>query len=109
MEIQETKESKLLGRKEVSVLFKEKAGALTRRDAVKEVAQEMKVDESRVGLISLYPEAGTRSLVGRFHVYDSEDSMKRLHHDYLRVRLLTKEEREKLKQEKKKAEQPKAK
>ena len=48
-------------------------------------------------------------MVGRFHVYDSEESMKRLHHDYLRVRLLTKEEREKLKQEKKKAEQPKAK
>ncbi len=41
MEIQETKESKLLGRREVLVLFKEKAGALTRRDAVKEVAQEM--------------------------------------------------------------------
>ncbi len=109
MEIQETKESKLLGRREVLVLFKEKAGALTRRDAVKEVAQEMKVEEKRVGLISLYSEAGTRSLVGRFHVYDSEESMKRLHHDYLRVRLLTKEEREKLKQDKKKAEQPKAK
>ncbi len=109
MEIQETKESKLLGRKEVVVLFKEKAGALTRRDAVKEVANEMKVEEKMVGLISLYPEAGKRSLVGRFHVYDSEESMKQLHHDYLRVRLLTKEEREKLKQEKKKAKQPKAK
>lgn len=109
MEIRETKESKLLGRREVLVLFKEKAGALTRRDAVKEVAQEMKVEEKRVGLISLYSQAGTRSLVGRFHVYDSEESMKSLHHDYLSVRLLTKEEREKLKQEKKKAQQPKAK
>ena len=46
MQILEKKESKLLGRTDVDVLFPQKAGALTRRDAVKQVAQSMNSERS---------------------------------------------------------------
>ena len=104
MQIVSRKESKLLGRTELEVLFPDKAGALNRNDAVKEVAQAMNASEARVTLVRLSPESGTRSLVGSFHVYASEDEKKKLSHEYLSVRLLTKEEKEARKAAKKKAE-----
>lgn len=104
MQILERKDSKLLGRSEVDVLFPDKSGALNRKDAIREVAQAMNTSESKVTLIRLSPEAGSKALVGRFHVYDSEDAKKRISHQYLSVRLLTKEEKEALKAAKKKAE-----
>jgi len=104
MQILNRKDSKLLGRTELEVLFPDKAGALNRKQAVKEVAEAMKASEGQVTLVRLSSEAGTRSLVGRFHVYGSEDAKKRLSHEYLSVRLLTKEEKEALKAAKKKAE-----
>jgi ribosomal protein S24E len=109
MDIIDRKESKLLERIQLKVLFKEKSGVLARKDAVKAIAQEMNVDESSIGLISLKPEAGTRNLIGTFHIYNSEEKMKMIHHKHLSVRLMSKEEREALKQAKKKAEQPKVK
>jgi ribosomal protein S24E len=102
MQILTRKDSKLLGRSEVEVLFAGKAGALNRKDAIKEVAQAMNTSESKVTLIRLSSESGTRSLVGRFHVYDSEDTKKKVSHNYLSVRLLTKEEKDALKAAKKK-------
>jgi len=104
MQIVTRKDSKLLGRTELEVLFADKAGALNRRDAIKEVAQAMNTSESKVTLLRLSPESGTRALVGRFHVYDSEEEKKKISHDYLSVRLLSKEEKEALKAAKKKAE-----
>lgn len=105
MQILEKKESKLLGRTEVDVLWNDKAGALSRRDAVKEVAQSMKVEESRVALLKLDSGSGSRNLKGKFRVYESEAAMKEVSPTYLRERLMTKEEKEAAKAAKKKAEQ----
>jgi ribosomal protein S24E len=105
MEIVEKKESKLLGRAELQVLFPDKSGALNRKDAIKEVAQALNVGEGRVSVLRLSPESGTKKLFGTFHVYDSEEGLKRVEHKHYALRLLTKEEKEKLKQEKKKAQQ----
>lgn len=105
MQILEKKESKLLGRTDVDVLFPSKAGALSRRDAVKEVAQSMKVEENRVALLKLASGSGSRDLVGTFRVYDSEADLKLVSPGYLKIRLMTKEEREAAKAAKKKAEQ----
>ncbi len=44
--------------------------------------------------------------MGSFGVYGSEEAMRRTHPHHLSVRLMTKEEREKLKQAKKKAKTP---
>jgi ribosomal protein S24E len=104
MQILEKKESKLLGRTDVDVLFPQKAGALTRKDAVKEVAQSMKVEEGKVALLKLASGSGSRDLVGTFRVYGSEADVG-LVPAYLKTRMLTKEEREAVKAAKKKAEQ----
>ena len=104
MQIVNRKDSKLLGRSEVQVLFPDKSGAINRKEAIKEVAQAMNSSEGRVTLVRLSPEAGSRTLVGWFHVYDSEEGRKELAHEYLSVRLLTKEEKEAMKAAKKKAE-----
>jgi ribosomal protein S24E len=105
LQILEKKESKLLGRTDLDVLFPDKAGALTRRDAVKQVAQSMKVDENRVALLKLASGSGSRDLLGTFRVYESEGELKHVSPGYLKVRLMTKEEREAAKVAKKKAEQ----
>jgi len=105
LQILEKKESKLLGRTDVDVLFSEKAGALSRKDAVKEVAQSMKVAENQVALLKLASGSGSRDLIGTFRVYNSEADLKNVSPGYLKVRLMTKEEREAAKAAKKKAEQ----
>jgi ribosomal protein S24E len=109
MDILERKESKLLGRTEVRVHFGEKSGALSRSEAVKMVADQLKVEPANVGIVALRSGSGSRALVGLFHVYDSKDSMKIMQEKHLGERLLTKEQREALKQAKKQAKQPKAK
>lgn len=103
MEILSRKDSKLLGRSEVEVLFPSRSGAINRKEAIKEVAQAMNSSEGRIALLKLAPQAGSRNLVGRFHVYDSEGGRNELAQHYLSVRLMTKEEREALKAAKKKA------
>ena len=105
MQILEKKESRLLRRTDLDVLFPDKAGVLTRRGAVKEVAESMKLEENRVALIKLSSGSGTRDLVGTFRVYESEGDLKLVSPGYLKVRMMTKEEREAAKAAKKKAEQ----
>jgi ribosomal protein S24E len=63
------------------------------------LAGEMRVAQDNVGLIGLEERSGTRDVVGKFHVYGSLDSKKKVHPRYMDLRLLTKQEREKLKQE----------
>jgi ribosomal protein S24E len=103
MEIVSRKDSKLLGRSEVQVLFGEKSGAINRKEAIHQVAQALNSTEGRVTLVRLSPQAGSRNLVGWFHVYDSEEGRKEVAHEYLSARLLTKEEKEAAKAAKKKA------
>jgi ribosomal protein S24E len=98
--------SKLLNRQYVEYAIENKAGKLTRKEAIASLAKELGVAEDSVGLIRLEGQSGKTSVLGRFYVYDSKDSMKRLHPHYLSERTLTKEEREKLKQERKKAKAP---
>lgn len=104
MEIVSRKDSKLLGRSELQVLFGEKAGAISRREAIKEVARALNTVEGKVTLVKLSSQSGSRNLVGWFHVYDSEEDRKEIAHEYLSTRLLTKEEKEAIKAAKKKAE-----
>jgi ribosomal protein S24E len=61
------------------------------------------VPPENVGLVRIDGESGTTKATGRFYVYGSAESKKKVHPKYLEERMLTKEEREKLKQERKKA------
>ena len=98
--------SKVLDRAFVEHSFEGRAGKLTRKDAVAEVAQSLGVPPETVGLISIDGQSGKADVVGKFYVYGSAESKKRVHPGYLDERMLTKEEREKLKQDRKKAKAP---
>jgi len=101
-------ESKLLDRSYVEMILDGKAGKISRREAVAAVAQEMGVPPENVGLVRMESQSGTTTVVGKFYVYGSAESKKRVHPRYLEERILTREEREKLKQERKKAAIPAA-
>jgi ribosomal protein S24E len=101
-------ESKVLDRWYVEVPLEGKAGKLTRNEAIKAASEELGVPQENIGLISLDGGSGTTDLVGRFFAYGSQETLKRLHPRYLQHRTLSKEEREKLKQERKKAAVPAA-
>ncbi|MDA4120904.1 MAG: hypothetical protein OK404_00675 [Thaumarchaeota archaeon] len=106
MQIEKKAESKVLDRSYVELTVEGRAGKLTRKEAVAAVAEQLGVAPENVGLISLEGRSGSTHLIGKFYVYGSPDSKKRLHPRYLDERSLTKEEREKLKQERKKAAAP---
>ncbi len=107
MEILNRHDSKLLERVEVEILIKGRAGKISRKEALALVADEMKVSPAKIGLVKMKQQSGSRDVVGTFFIYDSEQVMKKVHAEHLTVRALGKEEREKLKQEKKKAAAPK--
>ena len=103
MQIERKSESKVLDRAYVEATLDGRAGKVTRKEAIAMVAQEMGVPPENVGLVGLEGQSGTMRVLGRFYVYGSAESKKRVQLRYLDERTLTKEEREKLKQAKKKA------
>ncbi len=103
MQVQKKTESKLLDRRYVEFLIENKAGKLSRKEAVAALAQELGVPEETIGLVRLEEQSGTSAVLGKFHVYGSKESKAKLHQRYLDERSLSKEEKEKLKQERKKA------
>jgi ribosomal protein S24E len=106
LQVQKRVNSKLLDREYVEFSIENKAGKVTRKEAIEGLAKELGVSEENVGLIRLEEQSGRASVVGRFYVYATRDSKKRLHPRYLDERSLTKEERQKLRQERKKAKAP---
>ena len=108
MQVLKKTESKLLDRSHVEILMEAKGGKLARKDAIEMAAKELGVQAENVGLVKLKGQSGTTNVVGEFYVYGSKESRAREHPKYLEERLLSKEEREKLKQAKKKAKAPPA-
>jgi ribosomal protein S24E len=103
LQVEKRSESKVLDRSYVEVALEAKAGKLTRKEAIATVAQELGVPEENIGLVRIEGRSGTTKLLGKFYVYGSAASKKRVHPKYLEERMLSKDEREKLKQERKKA------
>ena len=103
MPVEKKSESKVLDRSYVELTLDDRAGKVTRKEAIAMVAQEMGIPAENVGLIRMDGQSGTTRVVGKFYVYGSAASKGKFHPKYLGERTLTKEEREKLKQERKKA------
>ena len=103
MPVEKKSESKVLDRSYVEFSMEGKAGKISRKEAIAAVAGELGVPQENVGLVRIDGESGTTNVTGRFYVYGSPESKKKVHPKYLEERTLTKEEREKLKQERKKA------
>ena len=108
MPVEKKSESKVLDRSYVELSVEGRAGKISRKEAIEMVAQELSVPAENVGLLRVDGQSGTSKVLGRFYVYGSADSKKRVHPRYLQERTFTKEEREKLKQERKKAKTPAA-
>ena len=103
MPVGKKSESRVLDRSYVELSMEGRAGRVTRKEAIAAVAQELGVTPEQVGIIRIEGQSGTTNVLGKFYVYGSAESMKKIHPKYLGERTLTKEEREKLKQERKKA------
>jgi ribosomal protein S24E len=106
LQLEKKSESKVLDRSYVELSMEGRAGKISRREAVAAVAQELGVPAENIGIVRIDGQSGTTKIVGRFYVYGSAESRKKIHPKYLEERLLTKEEREKLKLERKKATAP---
>jgi ribosomal protein S24E len=106
LQVEKKSQSKVLDRSYVEVSLEGKGGRVTRKEAIALVAQEMGVPPENVGIVRIDGQSGTTKVIGRFYVYGSAASKKKVHPKYLDERTLTKEEREKLKQERKKAATP---
>ena len=106
MQVQKRVASKLLDREYVELTIDNSAGKVTRKDAIRGLAQELGIPEENVGLLRLEEQSGKSLVLGKFYVYGSKESKKMHFPRYLEERSLSKEEREKLKQERKKAKTP---
>jgi ribosomal protein S24E len=106
LQVVKRSDSKVLERSYVELRLDGRAGKLTRKEAITVVAQELGVAPENVGVVRLDGHAGTTDVICRFYVYDSANAKRRVHPKYLEERVLTKEEREKLKQGRKKAVTP---
>lgn len=106
MQVQRKTESKLLERTYVEFVMDSKGGSLSRNEAIAAAASELGALVENLGLIRLEGQSGTKTVLGKFYLYASKDSKGRMHPRHLGLRTLSKEEREKLKQEKKKAATP---
>lgn len=101
VELIERKESRLLGREYLKVLVRDAAGKLTRREAINLLASTLGLAQENIFLLNLDCQTGSRDVLAEFHVYKNKEA-KVLFPRYLLERMLSKEEREKLKQERKK-------
>jgi ribosomal protein S24E len=95
-------ESKVLGRSYVEVSLDGTAGKISRNEAIESVSKELGVPKENVGLIRIDGESGTTRVIAKLYLYGSTETKKRLHQRHLAERTLSREEREKLKQERKK-------
>ncbi len=103
----EDRTNALLKRREVRCLFKGYAGKLSRNDAVNLLSQQLKLDKKFVIPITLKCETGKTNVKGTFYVYDDEGIAKKHLPKYVFLRLLSKEERKKVREaEKAKAKKP---
>ncbi|MCP8323583.1 MAG: hypothetical protein L6N96_05335 [Candidatus Methylarchaceae archaeon HK02M2] len=101
-QIKEDKINNLLGRREILCTFSSVAGSLTRQDAIKIISEKLKIDIDKVYLLSLKTKMGTRDISGLFYIYDNPEDAKKQLTRHVFLRMLPKEEREKIIKERKK-------
>jgi ribosomal protein S24E len=103
VEILEESENKLLGRRELHLRFKAGNGLLTRQGAAEAIASKVGVNKDNVKVISLYGSFGVRDLDARAYIFSEPNTAKEQLADYLLLRHLSKDERKKVREDRKKA------
>lgn len=102
--ILEDKENPLLNRRELVCLFPGSAGKLTRDQAIKAVAQKLGLPEEKTILINIQGSHGTTDVKAILYVYNNLEDAKRQLPKHVMLRLLPKEERKKIMEQKRKTE-----
>ncbi|MGC8558688.1 MAG: hypothetical protein ACP5NC_06840 [Nitrososphaeria archaeon] len=92
----------LMKRIEVEYLFKNVNGKLNRKQAAEEVSKELGKPADRVFPIKLDGKFGSPDVMGLFYVYDDPSVSKLQLKRYQTIRLLPKDERKKIQEEKRK-------
>jgi len=99
----EDSENKLLGRRELRLKFKAGNGLLTRQAAAEAIASKVGVGKENVKVISLYGSFGVRDVDARAYVFSDANTAKEQLADYVLLRHLSKDERKKVREDRKKA------
>lgn len=99
----------LLDRKEVTILFKDASGKLTKGGGVERVVKDLKVKQENVIPMSLKGKYGSRDIIGTFYIYKDMNLARKQLPEYIFTRMLSKEDRRKLLDERKKKAAPAAK
>ena len=98
-----SRENRLLGRKELIYLFKDVAGSLTRGSAEEFVAGQFSVPVENVITVKLETSFGTRDVKGLFYIYRDLDEARRQLPEHVFLRGMSREERAKALEERRKA------
>ena len=102
-ELVHTRDNKLLGRRELVYLFRAAASSLTRRAAAEHVSSQLSVSPEHVVVVKLETISGKRDVRGVFYVYSDVGEARRQLPEYLFLRSLSREERAKVLEEKRRA------
>jgi ribosomal protein S24E len=103
LEIVADSENKLLGRRELKIRFKSGNGILTRQAAAEAIASKTGVPKENVQVISLKGKFGNRDADANAYVFSNAQDAKKQLAEYVLVRHLPKEERKRVREEKRKA------
>ena len=103
IEIVEDSENRLLGRRELVLKFNAGNGLLSRQGAVDAISSRFGVGKDNVMVISLYGGSGTRDYYAKTYLFPAGKSGKKQQlPEYISLRHLSKEDRKKAREEKRK-------
>lgn len=92
-----------LGRREATYLFRGSAGMVTRSQAVKMVSADLGLKEENILPVSIRGRQGSHDVVGTFYIFEDMELAKKQLPKYMFLRSLTKEERKKYFEERRKS------
>ena len=103
LEILEESENRLLSRKELKLKFRGGSGILTRQGAAEAVATKLGIKKENVQVISLHGGFGVRDINAKAYIFSSPKEAKEQLAEYILLRQLPKEERQKIREERRKS------
>jgi ribosomal protein S24E len=103
LEILGDSQNKLLGRRELKVKFNAGNGILTRQSAAEAIASKVGVSKENVQVISLKGKFGIRDADVYAYIFSNSQEAKKQLDEYVLLRHLPKEERKKIREDKRKA------
>jgi len=103
-EVVEERENPLLNRREVVLMLPGSAGKITRADVVKAVSEKLSIPSELIIPISIEHSHGVRDAKVTLYIFKTLEDAKRQLPKHILLRLLPKEERKKLAEQKRKTE-----